>query len=267
MNPANIAFQGPIPENYERYLGPYLFEPYAIDLVSRIRQPVNTVLELACGTGRVTRHLRQSLPASARLMATDLNPDMITIARGLVQDVSVEWQIANMQALPFEENSFDLVICQFGFMFVPDRPLAFREVYRVLRPGGQLLFNTWDHLSNNPTSDLTNQIVAQFFPDNPPVFFDIPFSMHDQGAILRLLEEAGFRDCAIELVTKQSVGESAEAVANGFLLGTPMYTFLSEKAPDLLPEIIEAVSAAVASRFGEQKPVSRMQAWVSNAVK
>ncbi|GAA4414038.1 methyltransferase domain-containing protein [Nibrella viscosa] len=267
MNPNHVAFTGTVPKNYEKYLGPYLFEPYAKDLIGHIDHPAEAVLELACGTGRVTRHLRQHFPAATRLVATDLNPDMLTIARQLISGENMEWQVADMQALPFDDHTFDLVVCQFGFMFVPDKPLAFGEVYRVLRPGGRLLFNTWDKLAYNQTSDLTNQVVAQFFPDSPPNFFNIPFSMHDQHQIRSWLENAGFQDISVELIAKQSVGESPEAIARGLLLGTPLYPIIQERRPDLLPRIIEAASKAIGERFGFESPASRMQAWVAQGVK
>src|SRR6185295_8943504 len=119
------AFSGTIPENYDRYLGPLLFEPYAMDIVSRIRkEKVSNVLELACGTGRVTRHLFRYFAGKAKITATDLNPDMIAIARQQVLDRSIDWIPADMQQLPFPDNSFDLAVCQYGIMFVPDKPLA-----------------------------------------------------------------------------------------------------------------------------------------------
>lgn len=170
------AFVGSVPEKYERYLGPYLFEPYAKDLVARIRHAdVRTALEIACGTGRVTSHLRKVLLPGARLAATDLNADMIAIARQAVPAKDIEWAVADVLELPFEDGHFDLVVCQFGLMFVPDKARALSEMYRVLKPGGQILLNTWDKLENNPAFFLADQIVSKYFPAEPPLFFHVPF--------------------------------------------------------------------------------------------
>src|SRR5262245_41278862 len=138
MTNSNIAFVGSIPENYDRYMGPLMFEPYAIDLVDRLSVPENaTVLEVACGTGIVTRRLRNCLPDSVRLVATDLNPDMIAYAQNQSSTTdAIKWQQADALNLPFDTDSFDAVVCQFGLMFFPDKEAGAREAWRVLRPGG-----------------------------------------------------------------------------------------------------------------------------------
>src|SRR6476661_6264867 len=141
------AFAGSVPANYDRYLGPLLFEPYALDLVERLKNDqLKQVLEIACGTGRVTRHLTKLVEADGRLVASDLNPDMIAQAKTQLTGERVQWQVADAQQLPFDANSFDHVICQFGVMFFPDKPAAFREAYRVMQPGGKYIFSVWDNM-------------------------------------------------------------------------------------------------------------------------
>src|SRR5438128_697292 len=139
---STTSFTGSIPSNYDQYLGPFLFEPYAIDLVKRLpHQGLKNVLEIACGTGRVTQHLVGELADDGNLIATDLNPDMITLARQKVSDGRIRWQAADAQQLPFGDNTFDAVVCQYGVMFFPDKPKAFAEAHRVLKNGGKFIFN------------------------------------------------------------------------------------------------------------------------------
>jgi ubiquinone/menaquinone biosynthesis C-methylase UbiE len=136
------GFSGSVPQNYDRYLGPVLFEPYAADLVARVPATDGLrVLELACGTGILTRHLRAALPETATLVATDLNPPMVDYARDAVGAPGIDWRQADMQELAFDDGSFDVVLCQFGFMFLPDTVRGFAEARRVLAPGGMLLAN------------------------------------------------------------------------------------------------------------------------------
>ena len=131
------AFAGTIPANYERYLGPFLFEPYALDLVARLQdKKYPDILEIACGTGRVTKHLAKSVKHDV-LTATDLNPDMINIAKEIIRDNTIKWMPADAMQLPFQDGSFDLVVIQFGIMFFPDREKGLQEAYRVLKPGGK----------------------------------------------------------------------------------------------------------------------------------
>jgi SAM-dependent methyltransferase len=188
MTDPNARFVGSIPENYDRYLGPVLFEPSARDLVARLRVGEGArVLELACGTGIVTRRLRETMPASARLTATDLSEPMLLIAKRRLEGASgVEWRQADACALPFPPASFDAVVCQYGLMFVPDKPAAFREARRVLVPGGQFLFNTWDAIDRNAFARIAAATLREQVPVDTPTFYDVPFSMHDHAAIAAL---------------------------------------------------------------------------------
>ena len=164
------AFIGYVPEFYDRRMVPLLFAPYADELVARVpaREGLR-VLELACGTGVVTKRLREALPASASLVATDLNEAMTNYARSAVPATGIDWRVADMQSLPFGDASFDVVVCQYGLMFPPDKPQAFREARRVLAPGGVLLANVWGSLDENPAMDVMNQALERVYRTIPGV--------------------------------------------------------------------------------------------------
>ena len=193
MNNKNAQFAGSIPAAYDRYLGPVLFQPYAEDLAARLKVDANgSVLELACGTGILTRILRDRLPAATRLVATDLNEPMIeNAAQKFRQGEAVEWRQADASSLPFDDASFDAVVCQFGIMFVPDKALSAREAHRVLKPGGVFLFNVWDSMEYNDLGRIAHETISSFFEKDPPTFYQVPFGYHDQNEIRRVLESAG----------------------------------------------------------------------------
>ena len=262
------AFVGSVPENYDRYLGQFVFEPYAKELTGRIRQSgVRAVLEIACGTGRVTSHLRKALSPDTRLVATDLNADMIAIARKMVPDQGIEWAVADALELPFEDGNFDVVICQFGLMFVPDKARAISEMCRVLKPGGQILLSTWDKLEYNPAFFLADQIVSKYFPEEPPIFFQIPFSLHDEQELASLFERAGFKDHRISLVKYMGESDSAADAARGMLEGTPIYSAINARDPALLPVIKKELEEELGKRFGKAPMIGALQAWVAEGVK
>jgi ubiquinone/menaquinone biosynthesis C-methylase UbiE len=260
------AYSGTIPENYDRYLGPYIFEPYAADLVERIPAATGRVLEIACGTGRVTAHLRKRL-AGAEIIATDVNEDMLAVARQRLGETGVHWQAADAQELPFGEGYFDVVVCQFGLMFVPDRPKALLEAYRVLRPGGQLLFSTWDSLENNPSFFLANELVTAYFPVEPPRFFYLPFSVYGEETLTVLARDAGFNHIRVTLIVKTGVSPSADAAAAGMLEGSPIYPQILARDAELLPVIRKGLAEGLARVFGDAPLSSRMQAWIVEARK
>jgi ubiquinone/menaquinone biosynthesis C-methylase UbiE len=267
-SPTPTAFAGSIPENYDRYLGPLLFEPYALDLVSRIDpRQAQTVLEIACGTGRVTRHLKSTLLPSARLTATDINPDMIAVAKSALNCETITWATADAQALPFPDESFDLVVCQYGLMFVPDKPKAFAEAFRVLKNGGIFLFNTWDNIRHNSFMHTGAEVVAGFFADNPPVFFKTPFSMHDEQELYSLAAAAGFRNVQVRLVKIECSSSNAHDIANGIVKGNPVYNEIRAGGEQDIQKIIDAVAKAIAAKHGDHPVKGSLQAFVCQAEK
>ena len=232
-------FTGSIPERYDTYLGPWLFEPYAADLVARVPEREGLrVLELAAGTGIVTRRLREALPASATLVATDLNNAMVDYARSAVAQSSIVWQQADAEALSFDAGSFDVVVCQFGFMFLPDKVQGFREAHRVLAPGGVLLANVWHTRSENPYAQCAQNLLDELFPDDPPRFLDTPYGYGDHDGLRSDLAEAGWEDVQLEAVRRESLAESARLVALGLTTGSPLSLQLTERGAN--PEEVAA---------------------------
>jgi ubiquinone/menaquinone biosynthesis C-methylase UbiE len=264
----NVLFQGTIPKNYDRYLGPVIFEPFARDIARRlVDRKIRALLEVACGTGIATRYLRNTLPLSVEIIATDLNPDMFAFAGSKFRDGErVQWRQADASALPFPNDSFDAVVCQFGLMFVPDKPAAMRESYRVLRQGGVFLFNVWDSFEANPFARIAHTTIDSFFDRDPPKFYQIPFSLHDSKLVRGFLEDAGFDEIESFSETKPCRSYSAKEFATGLVHGNPVGTEASERGvnPD---QLIEAIAKQLAERFGAAPFESTMRAIVWEATK
>lgn len=264
-----IAFSGSIPPNYDHYLGPLFFEPFALDIAQRLRylQP-KSVLEVAAGTGRVTRHLPEVLPDGAHIVATDVNPAMVNFARTHLKELaSIQWDVADAVSLSYQSEQFDCVLSQFGVMFYSDRRKAYAEAYRVLRPDGVFLFNAWDHLNRNPAARLTDDILAHFFPTDTPAFYKIPFSYHDANEIREDLESAGFEITSMQTLHLTGYAATAEDAARGLLEGTPAFTAITERDATLLPIMKKALAEDLATMFGEQNLQIPLQARVVMAVK
>jgi SAM-dependent methyltransferase len=235
------AYSGSVPGFYDRYLGPVLFEPYAADLVARLPAGDQLrVLEIACGTGIVTRRLREGLEDSATLIATDLNEPMIAYARAAVPAPGIAWQQADAQNLAFADGSFDVVVCQFGFMFLPDKSQGFREARRVLTSGGLLLANVWQSIQANPVIGAIDATLARLFADDPPRFIATPYGYHDADRIRADMQQGGWDDVRLETVRVQGLGPSAHEFALGFVLGTPLTHELAARGADA-----DAVSRAL----------------------
>jgi ubiquinone/menaquinone biosynthesis C-methylase UbiE len=266
MPDASVAFVGKIPERYERYLAPLLFEPYADDLVARL--PVHDgmrILEVACGTGIVTRRLAEKLGGRGSIVATDLNEAMFANARkGLPGPGDPKWRHADGTSLPFESRSFDAVLCQFGLMFFADKAAGAREAFRVLRPGGLYLLNVWDAIEHNPVVRLTQETLAAFFPKDTPAFYTVPFSCHDATALESLLREAGFEDVRCERVAKEGQSPSAAEAAIGLIEGNPVYGEIMQRRPEALEEIKAAVAARLARDLGDQPLRAPLRALVAH---
>jgi ubiquinone/menaquinone biosynthesis C-methylase UbiE len=263
----NVIFEGSIPANYDRYLGPAVFEPFAKDMAARLKheQPKN-VLEVACGTGILTRRLRDRLGPAVRLVATDLNPGMLAFAQGKFStNENLEWHEADAGALPFEDGSFDAVVCQFGLMFVADKESVMRECYRILSSGGVFLFNVWDSIERNPFGQIAHRTIASFFEHDPPSFYELPFSFCDADLIRGLLQRAGFKAIAASLVMLPCLSSSAAEFAIGLVRGNPVSTAIQERGVEV-DNVIRAVTREIAQRYGTAPVESTMQAFVWRAV-
>ena len=264
----NTVFSGSIPENYERYLGPVLFEPYARDLVERLkpRKPRN-VLEIACGTGILTRHLRDALGPDLYIVATDLNGAMLDFARTrFARDPHIEWQEADATALPFGEEAFDAVVCQFGLMFAPDKDAVTREAYRVLRPGGAFLFNVWARMKKNAYARIAHETIASFFDRDPPTFYEVPFSMHDARSTRASLKRAGFDAIESTQVTLACSPPSTDEFAVGLVRGNPVATAIEGRGVDI-DEVIRAVRDKLTERFNSaRKPTMQALVWTAERI-
>jgi len=260
-------FVGTVPASYDRYLGPLLFHRYADDLAARLPvSPGMRVLEVACGTGIVTERLVRRLAGRGTLVATDLNEPMIACAQArLPARAGLEWRQADGASLPFPDRSFDVVVCQFGLMFFPDKAAGGREAYRVLRPGGTYLLTVWDTLERNAVCRITHETIATFFPADPPQFYTVPFSLHDVAAVRRLLEAAGFAEIRWESVETIGESPSAEDAAKGLIDGNAVLGTIMERRPEALGDIKAAIARNLAAELGDRPVRCHLRAHVLTA--
>jgi ubiquinone/menaquinone biosynthesis C-methylase UbiE len=269
MAEQHAAFVGDIPRNYDRHLGPLLFHGYADALVARVPvSPGVRVLEVACGTGIVTRRLVRRLAGRGTLVATDLNDAMIAYAKTqLPADPALEWRQADGGNLPFPDGSFDAVVCQFGLMFFPDKAAGVREAYRVLRPGGTYLLSAWDRLERNPVTRIAHETITSFFPANPPTFYQVPFNLHDTAVVRRLLEAGGFATVTHETVEHVGQSPSAAEAAIGLVEGNPVVGSIMERGPGAVRDIEATVARNVAAELGDHPVRSALSAHLFTATK
>jgi ubiquinone/menaquinone biosynthesis C-methylase UbiE len=258
-------FTGSIPEVYEKYLVPLIFEHYARDLATRVSEkPVSKVLEIAAGTGVVTRAVADILGEDVSIIATDLNKAMLDHGASVRDDKNVAWQEADALALPFEDASFDAVLCQFGVMFFPDRIQAYSEALRVLKPGGRFIFNVWDEISENEFADTVTASLALVFPDNPPQFLPrAPHGYADIDKIASELEKSGFVQLpCVETVSARSIAAGPAIPAIAYCQGTPLRNEIENLNASLLQHATETATAALAERFGEGSVDGKIQGHV-----
>jgi ubiquinone/menaquinone biosynthesis C-methylase UbiE len=259
---------GEAANHYDRFFGPLYFEPYAIEVAKRIDPAgVSVALEIAAGTGRVTRHLRERIPPAANLIASDISEDMLAVARAKLAHLDIDWQNIDAQQLPFSDNSIDLVVCCFGYMFVPDKAKAFAEVYRVLKPGGLFLFTTWDKLEHNAASWSARLIAEKYLEEPLPESYHLATSMNDETVITTLLQDAGFAKTAIEKAGLLFTCPSAKEAASGFVAGGSVYDEIRKRNPALIYEIKAETEKEFAEKFGASPMIAPMSALISRAWK
>lgn len=259
------VFAGSIPENYDRYMVPLIFEPYAADLAQRAASlSPSAVLEIAAGTGVVTRALAPKLSPSTSYTVTDLNQPMLDYAASRqAPDSRITWRQADALALPFQNAAFDLVCCQFGAMFFPDRPLAYREAKRVLKPGGHFLFSVWDRIEENVFADDVTNALAEIFPNDPPRFMArTPHGYHDTALIRGELEGAGFSRVAIETRAEQSRASSPRVPAIAYCQGTLLRSEIEARGPGKLNAATDYAASVIAGKHGRGEVAAKIQAHV-----
>ena len=263
MTSTDTLFAGSIPELYDTLLVPLIFEPYAEDLARRVAglNP-RRVLETAAGTGVVTRALAKALPPSCEIVASDLNQPMLDRAAAIGTARPVQWRQADAMQLPFDEASFDVVVCQFGVMFFPDKAGAYAQARRVLRPGGMFLFNAWDRIEENEFADAVTAALATVFPADPPRFLArTPHGYHVEQAIARDLAQSGFTAApTIDIVTARSRAASPLIPAMAYCQGTPLRNEIEARGNATLSQATSAGASAMEARFGSGAVDGKIQA-------
>jgi SAM-dependent methyltransferase len=263
-------FAGSIPEIYDRLLVPLIFERCALDLASRIvGTDPRDVLETAAGTGVLTRAIAARLPAEARLVATDLNQPMLDHARARQRDDRrIAWQQADALALPFDDASFDVVACQFGVMFFPDKVQGYKEARRVLKPGGRFVFNVWDRIAENDFACIVTDALGELFPDDPPRFMArTPHGYHDVARIREELSAAGFGTISVDAVDGRSRAASPRDAALAYCQGTPLRNEIEARDAARLEDATTHAAAALARRFGSGAIEGRIRAFAITATR
>jgi ubiquinone/menaquinone biosynthesis C-methylase UbiE len=269
MVAADKVFAGAVPEIYDRFLVPLIFEQYARTLAERLAKTgPRKVLETAAGTGVLTRAVATRLPADARITATDLSQPMLDQAATRLSDDRIEWRQADALALPFEDQGFDAVACQFGAMFFPDKIQGFKEALRVLKPGGHFLFSVWDRISENEFADTVTEALAAVFPHDPPRFMArTPHGYHDVDRIRGELNVAGFADVSIDAVDGRSKASSPRDAAIAYCRGTPLRNEIEARDASRLEEATARAAEALAHRFGTGAIEGRIRAFVITATR
>ena len=265
ISDADKLFAGSIPQLYDEYMVPLIFEPYAADIAARVavRQP-SSLLEIAAGTGVVTRHLTRALGPEVQIIATDLNQTMLDRAAAVGTSRPIEWRQADAMLLPFSDESFDVVVCQFGAMFFPDKPRAFSEAKRVLRQGGAFIFNVWDSIDQNEFAEAVTMALQEMFPSDPPRFMArIPHGYSDTKVIARHLAEGGFdHQPVICTLAAKSRAASSSIPAVAYCQGTLLKNEIEARDPSRLIEATNAAASAIGKRFGRGAVEGKIQAHI-----
>jgi len=265
MSETDKVFAGSIPELYDTYLVPLIFQGFAADMARRVSSSNPTsILETAAGSGVVTRALAPRLSSSTHYVVTDLNQPMLEHATRLqADDGRITWQQANALELPFSNAEFDVICCQFGVMFFPDRVAAYREARRVLKPGGRFVFNVWDRISENVFADDVTNALKDIFPADPPQFLArTPHGYHDVDLIRRDLEVAGFSEIKIETRDELSRAPSPRHPAIAYCQGAPLRNEIFARDAGKLELATDHAASVIGRKHGEGAVAAKIQGHV-----
>ena len=243
----------PLFDVYDADLVPLVFQGYADDLVARtVAVGPGAVLEVAAGTGVVTRGLAAALPADVPITATDIVPGMLDRARSIGTARPVTGEVATALELRCADASFDAVVCGFGAMFFSPHDAAYAQARRVLRPGGTYLFTVWDCLDRNELCRAVAEAVAEIFPDDPPGFLTrTPYGYFDVDVIVADLAAGGFTAAPrIERLEHPARAATPLDVARAICAGTPLRDEILRRGDDALDHAIEETAQRLATRFG-----------------
>ncbi len=267
MNKNHSVFNAEMAANYDQYLVPLIFDGYAQDLAGRASgyRPKH-VLETAAGTGVVTGHLDRLLHESAHVTATDLNPGMLDIATSKLQSSSrTKLETADALNLPYDDQSFDVVVCQFGIMFFPDKLAGMQEAARVLKPGGTFAFSVWDALEKNKHAHTLTKTLAEIFPDSPPDFMNTPFGYYQVDEIRHELQMAGFGKINVCVLPKEGVAPTAQDAVQGMLYSSPLALEIEERLGTSNIDLTDTLTKALAEHHGNSPTRAPLQAIVFEA--
>ena len=251
-----FLFTGRIAENYDKYLGPILFEPYGVEMARRanVTSVRACVLELACGTGRVTKHLRDCFKEPVKLTATDLSADMLQLAESKLGDLGIEFRVEDAQNLSFAEDTFDLIVCQFGFMFLPDKKKGLSEMLRVLKPGGRLMLSTWESTENIPLLQwVFNGCILEAFKTEEEGRLLVPFSLHNQAQLEEWFQETGFKNIESVRVVLQSGAATPDEIADAFFRKHSIGQQVLAANPAAFEQTAQKIITGIKERFAHDK--------------
>jgi ubiquinone/menaquinone biosynthesis C-methylase UbiE len=256
-------------ENYDFYLGPLIFEPYGEYLATQIDTTnLSSVLELACGSGRVTTHILKVLPNDVEFWATDISGDMLDIAKGKLGDYHINYAVEDIQNLSFAVDTFDLVICQFGLMFLPDKMKGLKEIYRVLKPGGKLMLFTWDDTLNIPLFKLLiNDLMLPYFEGEDTTRFFVPFSLHDPQQLAGWLQDTGFKEAESKNIKLMSGNVSHEHIESGIFRKHPLGRQMMDKAPSAYETVAQKLREGITAMYPGENVSSPLSAFLTTGVK
>jgi len=262
------GYVGSIPQHYDRDLGSLLFTEYATDIAHRVAAlNPRRVLETAAGTGIVTRALRDALPAAVSLTATDLNAPMLDIAATKFRlGEAVAFRAADATALPFDDGSFDAIVCQFGVMFFPDKDKSYREVFRVLAAGGHYVFSIWDSHRHSPIGRIAHEVIGSFFPTDPPQFQSVPFAYRFEP-IKESLIDAGFANISANVLKSQKEVADFTLLGRGLVYGSPIIDQVQQRGGVDPERIVDAIVRQYRRTFGNEPTTIPRQAIVFAADK